>query len=209
MNHIMKAKKSKKLIPYSEGTYTKISATHLIIFGIYSILLRGENCTFEKVIEECFYLFPKVFSFSRHPEWPDALKFDRTLRILREKGLVVGSPNTFLSLTKFGEKIAKKTSQNLKIGIFKRTIAEKPRRDAEINWIRNLQKSDVFQRFLKGKNIFTISNMELRSLLHCTLETPLRIVKQNLSYSINLAEEFKEKDLLEFLKLCQTKLNKK
>jgi hypothetical protein len=205
----MKIKKNKKLNHYSEEIYKKTPAAHLIVFGIYSILQRGENCTFEKLIEECFNLFPKVFSFGRHPEWPDALKFDRTLRTLREKGLVVGNPSTFYYFTKFGEKIAKKTAQDLKTGLSKKTITEKPKRDAEINWIRNLQKSEVFQRFLKGKKSFAVSNMELRSLLHCTLETPLRIVKQNLSYSINLAEEFREKDLFNFLKLCQTKLTKK
>ena len=202
----MKSKKSKKLIPYSEEIYTKIPAAHLIVFGIYSILQRGENCTFEKLIEECFDLFPKVFSFIRHPEWPDSLKFDRTLRTLREKGLVVGSPNTFYSFTKFGEKIAKKTAQDLKTGLFKKAITERPKRDAEINWVRNLQKSEAFQRFLKGKKSFSINNMELRSLLHCTLETPPRIVKQNLSYSINLAKEFQKKELFEFLKFCQKKL---
>jgi len=51
--------------------------------------------------------------------------------------------------------------------------------------------------------------MELRNLLHCTLETPLRIVKQNLSYIINLAKEFKEEELLQFLKICQLQLKKK
>lgn len=209
MNCIMKAQQRKKLIHYNEEIYIKIPAAHLIVFGIYSILQRGENCTFEKLIEECFNLFPKVFSFSRHPEWPDALKFDRTLRTLREKGLVVGGPNTFYSFTKFGEKIAKKTAQNLKTGPSKRTIIEKPRRDAEINWIRNLKKSEVFQRFLKEEKSFIINDMESRGLLHCTLETPLRIVKQNLSYSINLAEEFKEKELLKFLKFCQQNLSKK
>ena len=205
----MKAKKSKKLIPYSEEIYIEIPVAHLIVFGIYSILQRGENCTFEKLIEECFSLFPKVFSFSRHSEWPDSLKFDRTLRTLREKGLVVGNPNTFYSFTKFGEKIAKKTAQDLKTGLSKKIITEKPKRDAEINWVRNLQKSEAFHRFLKGEKSFIINNMELRSLLHCTLETPMRIVKQNLSYSINLAEEFKERDLLKFLKLCRKKLTKK
>jgi len=205
----MKTQKSKKLTPYSQEIYIEIPAAHLIVFGIYSILQRGENCTFEKLIEECFSLFPKVFSFSRHSEWPDSLKFDRTLRTLREKGLVVGNPNTFYSFTKFGEKIAKKTAQDLKTGLSKKTITEKPKRDAEINWIYNLKRSDIFQRFLKGESSFIINNMELRNLLHCTLETPLRIVKQNLSYSINLAEEFKEEGLLKFLKLCQKKLSKK
>ena len=202
----MRAKKKKKVLSYSEEIYTKIPATRLIVFGIYSILQRKETCTFEKLIEECFRLFPKVFSFHRHPEWPDSLKFDRTLRKLREQGLVIGNPNTLFSLTKFGEEVAKKTAQNLKTGLFTRTAIEQPKRDGEINWIYSLKKSEVFQRFLKDKKNFTINEMELRNLLHCTLETPTRIVKQNLSYSINLAKEFKEEELLKFLKLLQRKL---
>lgn len=195
--------------PQNEEVYTRIPAPHLIIFGVYSILQRKENCTFEKLIEECFNLFPRAFSFTRHPEWPDSLKFDRTLRTLREKGLITGSPNTFYSLTKFGETIAKETKQNLKGGKFRRYIIDRPKRDAEINWVRNLKKSEVFQRFLRKKNNFIFDNMELRGLLHCTLETPIRILKQNLAYSINLAQEFKEKELLKFLEICNYNLLKK
>jgi hypothetical protein len=204
----MKRKKN-RAISHNEEIYKKIPAAYLIVFGIYSVLQKRERCTFEKLVEECFKLFPSVFSLSRHPEWPDSLKLDRSLRTLREKGLITGNPNTTLSLTKFGERIAKSTAQNLKTGLSRKTIIEKPKRDAEINWIRNLKKSEAFQHFLKEKKSFSISNMELRSLLRCTLETPLRIVKQNLSYSINLTKEFREEELLRFLELCQQELNKK
>jgi len=202
----MEKKKNKDKISYQEETYKNIPINHLMLFGIYSILQRKEKCTFEKLVEECFSLFPKLFSLSRYPEWPDSLKFDRSLRTLREKGLIVGNPNTLFFLTKFGKEIAKNTAGNLKAGISQKTIVEKPKRDAEINWIHNLKKSEALQRFLKEKKSFSITHMELRDLLRCTLETPLRIVKQNLSYSINLAKEFKEKALLEFLELCQKKL---
>jgi hypothetical protein len=206
----MKIKKSKKLPAYNEEIYKKIPAAHLIIFGVYSVLRRKEKCTFEKIIEECFYLFPKIFSFSRHPKWPDSLKFDRSLRTLREEGLIVGNPKTLFTLTKFGEDIAKTTATVLKRGLpARKVIIEKPGRDAEINWIRNLKNNEMFHRFLKKRRHFLITNMELRNLLRCTLETPLRIVKQNLAYSINLAEEFKEKELLKFLKFCRQKLPKK
>jgi len=206
----MKIKRGKKLPSYNEEVYKKIPGAHLIIFGIHSVVRRKEKCTFEKIIEECFYLFPKIFSFSRHPEWPDSLKFDRSLRTLREQGLIVGNPKTLFTLTKFGEDIAKTTAKVLKLGLpSKKVIIEKPGRDAEINWIRNLKNNETFHRFLKEKKHFSITNMELRNLLRCTLETPLRIVKQNLIYSINLAKEFKEKELLKFLKFCQQKIFKK
>jgi len=206
----MKVKKNKNLTPYNEEVYKKILTTHLIIFGIYSVIQRKEKCTFEKIIEECFYSFPKIFSFSRHLEWPDSLKFDRSLRTLRENGLIVGNPKTLFTLTKFGENIAKTTTKVLKQGLpSRKVIIDKPGRDAEINWLRNLKNNEIFYRFLKEKKYFLITNMELRSLLRCTLETPLRIVKQNLVYSINLAEEFEEKELLKFLKFCQQHLSKK
>jgi len=205
----MKKRKTKKLISYNEEIYKNIPINNLIVFGIYSVLLKGAKCTFEKLIEECFKLFPAVFSFGRHPEWPDSLKFDRTLRTLREKGLITGSPKTFFILTKFGESLAKDTAKIFKIKLPKRTISEKAGRDAEINWINTLKKSEIFNRFLKEKKYFLITNTEVRNLLHCTLETPLRIVKQNLTYNINLAKEFKEKKLVDFLELCQQNLPKK
>ncbi len=133
--------KNKKINSYKKEIYTIIPTTHLIVFGVYMILQKGEKCTFEKLIEECFKSFPKAFSFNRHPEWPDSLRFDRTLRKLREKGLIVGSANMLFFLTKFGERVAKDTAQNLKTGLSKRTIIEKPKRDAEINWVRGLKKN--------------------------------------------------------------------
>ena len=99
---------------YKEEVYTKIKIQNLIVFGIYSVTQICETCTFERLVAECFLDFPKVFGFRRYPEWPDSLKFDRVLRTLREKGLVVGgaggrySPGEF-SLTEFGKKILEKT----------------------------------------------------------------------------------------------------
>ena len=205
----MKPKPEKKCRDIKEEVYTKIPAAQLIVLGLYSLQKKKENCTFEKLIEECFSLFPKAFSFSRHPEWPDSLKFDRTLRTLREKGLIVGHPSTFYSLTKFGEKIAKEIEYILQKGYSKKTLSEKPKRDAEINWTNNIKRHKTFLRFIQEKKNFSITEMEIRDLLQCTLETPLRIVRQNLIYSLNLAKEFKEKKLIDFLKLCQKVINKK
>ena len=189
-----------------EGKYTNIPKNHLIIFGIYSVVTKKEECTFERLIKECFTLFPKVFGMSRYPQWPDTLKFDRDLRKLREQGLIIGNPKISFSLTKFGEKLAKETEEFLKRGT-KRKERYKIGRGTDINWINYLKKSQSFQRFLKNKKKFSITEMEFRNLLRCTLESPIRIIKQNLLYSKNLAKEFKEKDLTKFLDVCSQKLN--
>ncbi len=127
--------------------------------------------------------------------------FDKVLLVANDKDVKIGNP--FVKGAKVEAKVLK---QGLPL---RKVIIEKSGRDAEINWLRNLKNNEIFYRFLKEKKHFLITNMELRNLLRCTLETPLRIVKQNLVYSINLAEEFKEKELLKFLKFCQQYLPKK
>lgn len=205
----MKKNHLKKITLYNKEIYKDIQINYLIIFGIYSLIARGEKCTFEKLIAECFNLFPKVFSLARYPQWPDSIKFDRPLRTLREKGLVIGNPRSIFSLTKFGEKVAKDTAKILKIGTQKKTPSYRMKRDAEVNLITSLKTSETFQKFLKNRERFLITEMGIRNLLHCTLETPLRIVKQNLIYAKNLAKELDERKLFEFLDLCHQKLDKK
>ncbi len=191
---------------FDEKIYINYPKRNLITFGIYSVLLQREECTFERLVKECFSLFPKVFGMSRYPQWPDTLKFDRDLRTLRQQELITGNPKISFSLTKFGEKLAKETEELLKKGI-KRKAKYKTGRGTDINWINYLKKSQSFQRFLKNKKKFSITEMEFRNLLRCTLESPNRIIKQNLLYSKNLAKEFKEKKLVEFLEICSKKLS--
>ena len=96
----------KKEKPFDEDLYKKVSITDLILFGINLIIENKEKCTFERLIKECFTLFPETFSFSKYPQWPDSLKLDRQLRTLRKRKLITGDPKTFFSLTKIGQKIA-------------------------------------------------------------------------------------------------------
>lgn len=94
-----------------EELYQRVSRGELILFAIYLVLEREKKCTFEELMGECFLLFPKTFSFSKFPKWPDSRKLDRALRSLRAKKLIVGDPQTFFSLTKFGKKTAEDISK--------------------------------------------------------------------------------------------------
>jgi len=86
-----------------EELYKRVSINGLILFSIYS--LQGK-CSFERLIKECFTLFPGSFSLSGLPEWPDSRKLDRPLRTLRKRRLISGNPKTIFSLTKLGRKTA-------------------------------------------------------------------------------------------------------
>jgi len=196
-------------LKFTEDLYKNIPNEYLIILGIQSIIRNGEECSFERLVKECFTLFPKAFGFSRYPEWPDSLKFDRPLRTLRERGWIIGSARTQFSLTIFGESVVKEAMELLKVPIQDRKTIQKPIRGVGANLIAFLKKSDAFRSFLRNRKDFSITEMELRSLLRCTLETPERILKQNLQYSKNLAREYCEKELLEFLEACEQVVNTK
>lgn len=193
-----------------EKVYTKIPMQELILFGIYSVKQNGEVCTFERLVKECFENFPKVFGFKRYPQWPDSLKFDRPLRTLREKGLIVGGTNSEFSLTEFGEKIALEVNKKLAPeSILPEKEREIPGRGSEAKLIKYIKESPYFKDFIENPDDFHISEPEFRSLLRCTLETPIRVVKQNLSYYKNVAKSYNEEKIVKFLTICEEKLIKK
>ena len=105
---------AKKL--FNENLYQRVSLGNLIIFCLFSISEKRQKSTFGQIVNECFTLFPKSFSFVHFPKWPDARKLDRTLRSLRARKLISGSPETLFSLTKLGKKIAEETAKTFRQG---------------------------------------------------------------------------------------------
>lgn len=196
-------KQSKK--KYNEEIYTRLNIENLMLVGICFVSRKGDICTFERLVAECFSQFPKVFAFKRYTNWPDSLKFDRPLRKLREKGLIVGSTRDHFSLTEFGNLKAVKTEKILK----KVSMQDQKRRKVSVGRSTNdrlityLKASSTFKNFLHNQNRFSISEPEFRSLLRCTLETPIRVLKQNLEYYKKLAQYYNEKQLLDLLLLCE------
>ncbi len=194
---------------FPEEKYNRIPKENLIVFGIYSVTRNGEGCSFERLVKECFTLFPKAFGFSRYPQWPDSLKFDRPVRTLRQRGWVVGGIKTLFSLTRFGEKVAEETEHLfVSSGIAGKTTP-KPLRGADTALVYFLKESAAFRRFLEDREGFSVAEMELRGLLRCTLETPLEVLKQNFQYAENLASDYNEVKLLDFLEACGQALSEK
>jgi hypothetical protein len=92
------------------------SANDLILFCAHSILAGGEKCSFERLVKECFTLFPEMLSFTRYPIWPDSRKLDRPLRALRNEKMIIGDPKTLFLLTKEGQARAAEISKVLRQG---------------------------------------------------------------------------------------------
>lgn len=99
-----------------KGKNLNFSVNDLILFCIHSVAMNNEQCSFDRLIKECFTLFPETLRFERYPIWPDSRKLDRPLRALRDEKLIIGDPKTIFLLTRQGQKKADEISKALRQG---------------------------------------------------------------------------------------------
>jgi hypothetical protein len=104
------------MIKIKSNKSSNFSVNDLILFCIHSIVSSNEQCNFERLVKECFTLFPETLKFTRYPIWPDSRKLDRPLRALRNEKLIVGDPKSYFILTKAGEARAAVVSKALRQG---------------------------------------------------------------------------------------------
>lgn len=104
------------MIQIKKGKNLNFSVNDLILFCVHSVILNNEQCSFERLIKECFTLFPDTLKFIRYPVWPDSRKLDRPLRALRNEKLIIGDPKTYFVLTKIGKERAAVVSRALRQG---------------------------------------------------------------------------------------------
>ena len=209
----MNVAKSTKKPKYDKKVYLKLPKANLILYGIYLVSdKKGETCTFEMLVKECFDNFHEVFSFKRFPEWPDSSKFDRDLRKLREEGLIVGRVDNHFALTDFGKEKALNVEALLMGKRRQSRTSRKPAisaRSVHERIINYLKQSPQYNAFINsGPHGFSMSEQEFRNMLRCTLETPERVLRQNLQYYKNIAKEYDDKDLMDFLLFCERKFIK-
>ncbi len=112
-----KKEKSSNFFQRKSRVLDKVGTVNdLILFCIHSIIANSEQCSFERLIKECFTLFPETLRFTRYPIWPDSRKLDRPLRALRDEKLIIGDPKTYFILTEKGEEKASLISKRLRQG---------------------------------------------------------------------------------------------
>lgn len=90
------------------------SINQLILLAVFSIEERKEKSTFERLVKECFSLFPQRFCLAKCSKWPDTRKLDSSMRKLRAEKLLTGKPGTFFALTLQGRKEAQEIAKTLR-----------------------------------------------------------------------------------------------
>lgn len=91
-----------------------MSIKAIILLSIDAIIISGQKCSFEKLLQKCFEMSPETLAFSHFKKCPDARKIDRPLRTLRKEKLIKGTPQTSFSLTKSGKKAAQEAANVLR-----------------------------------------------------------------------------------------------
>jgi len=189
---------------FDKSIYTSISLTKLTIVAIYQIVNNGEEAAYERVVKECFSLFPKRFSFQRYPEWPDGHRIEMEIMRCRDKGWITGNEKISFQITLLGKRVAQEVLKELEEGKSATPPKKKSQsRDRGDTIIGYLKTSEPFKRFKHDKENFNITEEEFRRLLVATFETPPRVLKQNLIHCLDTCEQYREKELYEFLKECE------
>lgn len=189
-------------ISFDESIYSSVSLTKLTIFAISKIVENGEECAYERVVNECFTLFPKRFSFQRYPEWPDGARLKIEILRCRDNGWVTGNEKSGFQITSLGGRVAEEVLKELQQGPARKLRATQTR-DRGDTIISYLKKSEPYKRYQENKETFAISEEEFRRLLVSTFETPHRVLKQNLNFCSDVCEQYGERQLVEFLKECE------
>ncbi|MCL6481569.1 MAG: hypothetical protein K6U02_07570 [Firmicutes bacterium] len=86
----------------------------LVLFAAKRVLDSGEECTVERLVYECFTLFPKSFSLPKYPQWPDSARLNKSWwRCRTDKGWLAGSVKQGLRLTPAGEEAVAAVARKL------------------------------------------------------------------------------------------------
>ncbi|MBI4824718.1 MAG: hypothetical protein HY805_10920 [Nitrospirae bacterium] len=191
---------------FNEKTYLSTAIDKLTIFAVLNLTEKGEECAFERLVKECFDLFPKRFCLRRYSQWPDSNRVYLSMIRCRVNGWLVGKEKSGFKITEFGKEVAQDVRSQLARDIptmkSRKMTSKKPRERGEAI-ISFIKKSKAFTKFINNKDTFNISEGELREMLGATRETPIRILKQNIEYYWNVCKGYKEKELLEFLGVCR------
>lgn len=188
--------------PIKPEIYKNLPLKKLIIFCIRNIVEAGGECTFERLVKECFDMFPESFSFYRYPQWPDSLKLDRHIRELRTPdGYVTGSNETRFLLTREGLEFSDAVAKELNTPVLNRVPKTGGRKEERL--LEEIRSTKEFEEYSKSGRVSVPSESRIRDLAQATLETSHERVVEHLDHLGEISEAANDTELSEFLKRCK------
>jgi len=195
---------------YPETAYSSIGLDQLLTYAVDRVLARGEDCTFENIVFECFTKFPLKFGFERFPQWPDSARVNKSwLRCRTDKGWIVGNVKSGFKLTPAGKIVAGQVTRQLEGDEGVTRLASGRTRSREAAAVRYVKETPLFKSWQANRDEFTIGFPEFVALLNATLETPRRVLRQNLHFYKESAMAVSDGAVRSFLEDCESNLESK
>src|SRR3990172_4604785 len=86
-----------------------LSLDDLLLLAAVDLEQSGQPLTFERLVAQCFELYPSRFALRGYPQWPDSNVVNKTwLRARTDKGWLVGSVRQGFRLTPEGRRHAER-----------------------------------------------------------------------------------------------------
>jgi hypothetical protein len=187
--------------------YKNISLDELVTYCVFLVLQEKKEATFESVVAKCFELFPQKYSLIGYPQWPDSARVNKAwLRCRTDCKYISGSVKNGFSITSKGLEIIEGVQKKLNRPFQEQDALRTKKgiaRSREEQFINELEKSDVFKRYIVKRENTEISHFELCDVLYCTLESSAKSLNNNLDMLKEFATKLNKKDILSFLLLAE------
>lgn len=208
----MNASGEMKAESFNVQSYEKLNLDELLTYCIFRLTSENKEATFERIVAKSFELFPGKFSLSGYPMWPDSARVNKSwLRCRTDFKYIHGSVKNGFRLTEKGLEVVKKVQFHLDRPINERQLvdaASKKGRTREEAFLKEIMKSDVYQRYLKEGENASVTHFEFCDSLFCTLETPPKTLKENLAKLKEYSSRMNRNDVYDFLSFLETKFKR-
>ncbi|RJR21300.1 MAG: hypothetical protein C4581_02375 [Nitrospiraceae bacterium] len=195
---------------FHQHLYSDTSLDELVTYSIHSLLEESKEATFENIVAKCFELFPEKFSLIGYPQWPDSARVNKSwLRCRTDFKYIKGSVKSGFALTSKGLEIVEKVQKKLRRPVSEKIAVSQKKakeRTKEEQFINELERSEVFKRYLSDHDKTEISHFEFCDMLYCTLESSPKALKENLDKLKGYAQKLNRNEVLKFLIFSEIKL---
>ena len=174
----------------------------MLIYCADLVQQTGDACTFERLVYECFTRFPEQFGMISYPQWPDNDRINKAwLRCRTDRGWMVGTRLEGFQVTPIGKRIAADVERRIKLVQPREVRSSRPRNRADVV-VRQIRTDEFFTRYRADPQSFELTEMELRRLAGCTMESPSRVVRQNIAFYRTSCDETGDTEAAAFLRKC-------
>ncbi len=188
-----------KLSQLDQKTYQNVSLDHLIMYAISVLNEKGINLSYENIVVAAFQLFPKKFQLLGFPEYPDGKRVHDCLFhcTFKTKQWLGGKTRQGFIITD-RSKIYISEAENLLFGGSQQRSKGKSQTRRKEFVLAEVEQSSAYHKYI-NKLSDSITEAELCFLLQGTLDTPKKILQDNLRTLKDFALEAQNEDVASFL----------